>query len=208
MAINLSLVLRHSRLQSQMKAGKLKLNLRRQPRPLNYATHTNTRLSASVQSAGVCVWEGMLVFALLLNISFPLAQVGPGCLVCKTRRCQCQDFSSCVRNTCRSNCTAAAGAAAGRSSSYPYYEQVSGHKLFLFSSCFWFWFLFPGTHTCQSRKFNFLFFVFVCEQTYSSRPPFPGSTVGQKMPQNRLYNEITIVKDMRIIPKIQRLSMA
>lgn len=54
------------------------------PRPLNYVALL-----------------GCSPGALLLNISFPFALFA-GCLVCKMRRCQCQEFSHCVRNSCSS----------------------------------------------------------------------------------------------------------
>lgn len=54
------------------------------PRPLNYVALL-----------------GCSPGALLLNISFPFALFA-GCLVCKMRRCQCQKFSHCVRNSCSS----------------------------------------------------------------------------------------------------------
>lgn len=120
------------------------------PRPLNYVALL-----------------GCSPGALLLNISFPFALFA-GCLVCKMRRCQCQEFSHCVRNSCSSQthththqahtCIAVCVCAAAC-----VFLQQFLQQFFLFLPRTW-----------QSRKFNFLFFVYVCEPHFLlSFPPLP-----------------------------------
>lgn len=114
------------------------------PRPLNYVALL-----------------GCSPGALLLNISFPFALFA-GCLVCKMRRCQCQEFSHCVRNSCSSQAHTYGCVCVCVCAACVFLQQFL-QQFFLFLPRTW-----------QSRKFNFLFFVYVCEPHFLlSYPPPP-----------------------------------
>lgn len=146
LALDCATTLSLSHLPSRPLFVSLLLSLSRVvlPRPLNYVALL-----------------GCSPGALLLNISFPFALFA-GCLVCKMRRCQCQEFSHCVRNSCSSQAHTYGRVCVCVCAACVFLQQFL-QQFFLFLPRTW-----------QSRKFNFLFFVYVCEPHFLlSYPPPP-----------------------------------